>query len=348
MAGRVLPVRRSYALSRALSPIGLEPYRLHPARLQRVPAQHLGAVDEELAQVLVPLNEAQLCAAQHGHVAAQLFQVVHRRAELCHIGAFALLDVVINDRHDLLLVLRRRYRPVNALRLAGKLIRLGGQRAVRCQNAQLCAACRLSIGHGQPRHVQHRHGQCLGQAVIKIVRRVAWNRQHRCAVVYQAEAILLHHSKRVILTFTHDERCAVRCRRAGRDDNVDMVLVARRGCVVDQHLIQITAGRGSQPSQDSQHLFLWFCLQRGTPLLIVHLQYIIRLTAQLCKGKGDGFREIPNKKRPAFSCKVSVVDPNFNSIILQTAPLPPLSKGGGAAAPEGFLPVADCFPLTSQ
>ena len=32
-----------------------------------------------------------------------------------------------------------------------------------------------------------------------------------------------------------------------------------------------------------------------------------------------------------------MVDPNFNSIILQTAPLPPLSKGGGAAAPEGFL-----------
>ena len=80
-----------------------------------------------------------------------------------------------------------------------------------------------------------------------------------------------HHSKRIILAFTHDERCAVRCRRAGRDDNVDMVLVARRGCVVDQHLIQITAGRGSQPSQDSQHLFLWFCLQRGTPLLIIHL-----------------------------------------------------------------------------
>ena len=44
--------------------------------------------------------------------------------------------------------------------------------------------------------------------------------------------------------------------------------------------------------QDSQHLFLCFCLQRGTPLLIVHLQYIIRLTAQLCKGKGDGFREM--------------------------------------------------------
>ena len=80
---KVLPVRRSYALSRALYPlqgasagpricgpqpclddylrgnrapimpnpcIGLEPYRLHPARLQRVPAQYLGAVDEELAK----------------------------------------------------------------------------------------------------------------------------------------------------------------------------------------------------------------------------------------------------------------------------------------------------------
>ena len=31
-----------------------------------------------------------------------------------------------------------------------------------------------------------------------------------------------------------------------------------------------------------------------------------------------------------------------------SAPLPPLSKGGGAAAPEGFLPVSDCFPLTAQ
>ena len=29
-------------------------------------------------------------------------------------------------------------------------------------------------------------------------------------------------------------------------------------------------------------------------------------------------------------------------------PLPPLSKGGGAAAPEEFLPVVDCFPLTAQ
>ena len=29
-------------------------------------------------------------------------------------------------------------------------------------------------------------------------------------------------------------------------------------------------------------------------------------------------------------------------------PLPPLSKGGGAAAPEGFLPVVDCFPLTAR
>ena len=29
-------------------------------------------------------------------------------------------------------------------------------------------------------------------------------------------------------------------------------------------------------------------------------------------------------------------------------PLPPLSKGGDTAAPEGFLPVADCFPLTTQ
>ena len=32
----------------------------------------------------------------------------------------------------------------------------------------------------------------------------------------------------------------------------------------------------------------------------------------------------------------------------QQVPLPPLSKGGGAAAPEGFPPVADCFPLTTQ
>ena len=46
----------------------------------------------------------------------------------------------------------------------------------------------------------------------------------------------------------------------------------------------------------------------------------------LAEGKGDGFREIRNKKRPAFSCKVSVVDPNFNSIILQTAPCLPCQR----------------------
>lgn len=40
--------------------------------------------------------------------------------------------------------------------------------------------------------------------------------------------------------------------------------------------------------------------------------------------------------------------PQFQFNYIADLPLPPLSKGGGAAAPEGFLPVADCFPLTTQ
>ena len=38
-----------------------------------------------------------LGAAQYGHIAALLFQVVHSTAELGHVGAAALLDVVVNE-----------------------------------------------------------------------------------------------------------------------------------------------------------------------------------------------------------------------------------------------------------
>lgn len=160
-------------------------------------------------------------------------------------------------------------------RLAGQLVGLRRQRAVRRQDAQLRAARRLGVGHGQPGHIQNRYRQRLSQAVVKIMRCVAGYRQHRGTVVYQAEAVLLHHGKGVILAFAHDERRAVGCGRPGRDHNVDMVLIPRSRGVVDQHLVQVTAGRRPQPAQYTQHLFLWFGLRRGTPLLIITLYSIL-------------------------------------------------------------------------
>ena len=275
-------------------------------------AQYLGAVNKKLAQVLVPLDQAQLGAAQNRHIAALLFQVVYRRAELCHIGTLALLDVVVNHRHDFLLVFLRRYRPVDVLRLAGQLVGFRRQRAVRRQDAQLRAARRLGVGHGQPGHIQHRYRQRLSQAVVKIMRCVAGYRQHCGTVVYQAETVLLHHGKGVILAFAHDERRAVGRRCPRRNNNVDVVLIAAGRGVVDQHLVQVTAGRRPQPAQYAQHLFLWFGLRRGTPLLIITLIVYYKACSEIMQGQGrrfSGFREIRNKKHPAFSCKVSVLHP---------------------------------------
>ena len=176
---------------------------------------------------------------------------------------------------------------INALRLAGELICLGGQRAVRCQNAQLCAACRLSIGHGQPRHVQHRHGQCLGQAVVEIVGGVAGDSNDRSAVVHQAETVLLHDGEGIVLAFAHDERRAVRRGRAGGNDDVNMILVTGCGGVVDQHLVQVAAGGRPQPTQDAQNFFMGVLrqvfLRRGAPLLITVFLFIIKRSGEICK-----------------------------------------------------------------
>ena len=267
----------------------LEPHRFHSARFQRVAAQHLGAVNKKLAQVLVPLDQAQLGAAQNRHIAALLFQVVYRRAELCHIGTLALLDVVVNHRHDFLLVFLRRYRPVDVLRLAGQLVGLRRQRAVRRQDAQLRAARRLGICHGQPGHIQHRHRQRLSQAVVKIVRCVAGYRQHRGTVMYQAETVLLHYGKGVILAFAHDERRAVGRRCPRRNNNVDVILIAAGRGVVDQHLVQVTAGSRPQPAQYTQHLFLWFGLRRGTPLLIITLIVYYKACSEIMQAPPPGF-----------------------------------------------------------
>ena len=144
------------------------------------------------------------------------------------------------------------------------------------------------------------------------MRCVAGYRQHRGTVVYQAETVLLHHGKGVILTFAHDERRAVGRRCPRRNNNVDVVLIAAGRGVVDQHLVQVTAGRRPQPAQYAQHLFLWFGLRRGTPLLIITLIVYYKACSEIMQGQGrrfSGFREIRNKKHPAFSCKVSVLHP---------------------------------------
>ena len=239
--------------------------------------------------MLVPLDKAQLRAAQHGHIAALFFQIMHRRAELCHVGTLALLDVVVNDRHDFLLVFLRRLCPADALCLAGQLVGFGRQRTVGRQNAKLCTARRLGVGHRQPGHVQHRHGQRFGQPVIKIMCRVAGNRQHRRAVMHQTEAVLLHHGEGVVLAFAHDERRAVGRRRTGRNDDVDVILIAAGRGVVDQHLVQVAARGRPQPAEDAQHLFLWFGLRRGTPLLIITLIIYYKANRAIMQVQGRRF-----------------------------------------------------------
>ena len=206
--------------------------------------------------MLITLDKAQLGAAQNGHVAALLFQVMHGTAELSHIGAAALLDVVVNDRHHVLLVVAGGHSPVDASVAAGNLIGLGLQGAVRCQDAQFGAACGFGVGHRQAGHVQHRHRQGFGQAVIKIVGRVAGDGNDRGTVVNQAGAVLLHDGKGILFAFAHDERRAVRRGRAGRNDDVDMILIAGCRGMVDQHLVQVAAGGRPQPAQDAQHFLV--------------------------------------------------------------------------------------------
>ena len=80
--------------------------------------------------MLVPLDEAQLGAAQDGHIAALLFQVVHSTAELGHVGAAALLDVVVDDRHDVVLVVAGGDGPLDACIAAdqaAKLAKMGDE-----------------------------------------------------------------------------------------------------------------------------------------------------------------------------------------------------------------------------
>ena len=170
---------------------------------------------------------------------------------------------------------------------AGDLIGLGLQGAVGSQDAQLSAACSLGVGHGQAGHVQHRHGQCLGQAVVEIVGGVAGDSNDRSAVVYQAETVLLHDGEGIVLAFAHDERRAVRRGRAGGNDDVNMILVTGCGGVVDQHLVQVAAGGRPQPTQDAQNFFMGvlrqFFLRRGTPLLITVFLFIIKRSGEICK-----------------------------------------------------------------
>ena len=172
---------------------------------------------------------------------------------------------------------------------ASDLVGFSRQRAVRGKDAQLCAARRLGIGHRQAGHIQHRHRQRLGQTVIEVMRRVAGDCQHRGAVMHQAEAVLLHHGKGVILAFAHDERRAVGRGRPGRDHNVDMVLIAAGRSVIDQHLVQVTAGRRPKPAQYAQHLFLWFGLRRGTPLLITTVILYYKACSEIMQAPPPGF-----------------------------------------------------------
>ena len=265
----------------------LKPDGCYAAGFQRVAAKHLGAVDEEFTQVLVPLDEAQLGAAQDGHIAALLFQVVHSTAELGHVGAATLLDVIVDDRHDVVLVVAGGGGPLDARIAAGDLVGLCLQGAVGSQDAQLSAACSLGIGHGQAGHVQHRHRQRLGQAVVEIVGGVAGDSNDRSAVVHQAETVLLHDGEGIVLAFAHDERRAVRRGRAGGNDDVNMILVTGCGGVVDQHLVQVAAGGRPQPTQDAQNFFMGvlrqFFLRRGAPLLITVFLFIIKRSGEICK-----------------------------------------------------------------
>ena len=83
----------------------VKPDGLYPAGKQGIFAQDLGTVDEKAAQLFIPLDQAQLSAAQHSHVTALTLQIVGRSIEQCHVGALALLDLVVDHRHHAALVL---------------------------------------------------------------------------------------------------------------------------------------------------------------------------------------------------------------------------------------------------
>ena len=121
------------------------------------------------------------------------------------------------------------------------------------------------------------------------MRGVAGNGQHGSTVAHQADAVLLHHIKGVILAFAHDERRAVGRGRPRRNNNVDMVLIAAGRGVVDQHLVQVTAGSRPQPAQYAQHLFLWFGLRRGTPLLITTVIIYYKANRAIMQVQGQRF-----------------------------------------------------------
>ena len=222
-------------------------------------AKNLGAVDEKRSQVFVPLHKAQFRAAKHRHIAPLGVQVIHRCVKQLHVYALALLDLIIDDGHDALLGLFARGGPFQADIPAGDLIRFRQQGAVRCQNPQLMAPGRLGIRRGQARHVQYRYRQGRGQAVIKIMRGVAGNGQHGSTVAHQADAVLLHHIKGVILAFAHNKGCAVRGGRARGDDDINVVLIFLGGGMVGDHLVQVAARRRAKAPHNSQYRVYGFC-----------------------------------------------------------------------------------------